>query len=781
MNLPAAESVVEYNNKSNESSDEHSINLYELTMKLKDEHLNRDDNNNDNNTYNNNVIDPQRELNEMKSKLTKQPRKYQQLIFEKAKHTNSIIFLETGKGKTLISILIIIEKYEQYFLQLISSPSSITLPLKRPKVFFLVCDIALLTQQMKAIETNTGLKVGILKGKSSKKTKNDYNEFKDLLNANDIIVAIPDIIYKLLSIGFLNMNEIDLLIFDECHHCDSNHSYNLIMNDFYFYNKINNPSYKLPQILGLTASPLKKKIKESIETTAMKAMVELSENLDSQIVIDPDAIKSFNEIKQDKAISNGKEYIETKSHIYDAKYNELVNILKEYLLFPFLELCFQETLIDNNSNDILKEQYKQFIDMKFTSLNFAEFVKIVPKYADVYNLQDKHILFTIFAKIQRNIFMLLENLNLFSLMQFIMKYKELYSSKISLYNDNIIQNDLEEYIDMTKLSKEQIYQIYLLFISIEKQLTYKFTTEQFDYYSDRLRGLVNKINEIYRSDITNKVIIFVSSRTVSFFLEEILTCTLQIINKDLKCVSVIGTNRHKTEHNSLFEPKITSTQLNTRINDFNTNIANVLIGTSTVEEGLDIQSCNIVIVFSELTTAKSYIQMKGRARKDNAKLLAFTSNKIASLNLINDFIQLNECMQRLFGNEEYVKDFRREGFVSKKKFDEFYYVPQTQAKLTLRNVIPIYNDITQQLNNKGLSVKVNKKCSEAIVNKIKCFKYDIEFKGGVVGYNSKCDVFNISSKLYNDKQSGENECLLRFVEHLHKLNYLDDNFKLNIN
>lgn len=31
MNLPAAESVVEYNNKSNESSDEHTINLYELT------------------------------------------------------------------------------------------------------------------------------------------------------------------------------------------------------------------------------------------------------------------------------------------------------------------------------------------------------------------------------------------------------------------------------------------------------------------------------------------------------------------------------------------------------------------------------------------------------------------------------------------------------------------------------------------------------------------------------------------------------------------------------
>ena len=252
MNFPVPESVVESDNTTTDT-----IDLYQLTIKLQDEFLCRNNWDSINNSYNN-EMDPQKELNEMKSKLTKQPRQYQQLIFDKAKQSNSIIFLETGKGKTLISILVIIEKYEQYFLQLISSPSS-SLHIKRPKVVFLVCDIALLTQQMKAIETNTGLKVGILKGKSSKKTKNDYTEFKELLNANDIIVAIPDIIYKLLSIGFLNMNEIDLLIFDECHHCDSNHSYNLIMNDFYFYNKINNPSYKLPQILGLTASPLKKR------------------------------------------------------------------------------------------------------------------------------------------------------------------------------------------------------------------------------------------------------------------------------------------------------------------------------------------------------------------------------------------------------------------------------------------------------------------------------------------------------------------------------------------
>ena len=42
--------------------------------------------------------------NEKKKKLV--PRKYQLAIYEKAKHQNSIIYVETGKGKTFISIML---------------------------------------------------------------------------------------------------------------------------------------------------------------------------------------------------------------------------------------------------------------------------------------------------------------------------------------------------------------------------------------------------------------------------------------------------------------------------------------------------------------------------------------------------------------------------------------------------------------------------------------------------------------------------------------------------
>lgn len=53
----------------------------------------------------------------------------------------------------------------------------------------------------------------------------------------------------------------------------------------------------------------------------------------------------------------------------------------------------------------------------------------------------------------------------------------------------------------------------------------------------------------------------------------------------------------------------------------------MLITTSVTEEGFDIPGCNLVISFDTPFSLKSYIQIKGRARKKNSRYIIFTTEQ----------------------------------------------------------------------------------------------------------------------------------------------------------
>lgn len=91
--------------------------------------------------------------------------------------------------------------------------------------------------------------------------------------------------YDLLMHGFIKMEEINLIIFDECHHTDQDHLYNLIMRDF-FYHKFQpgSPDCKRPHIIGLTASPIKQKIDRALVTDIESMLQNLANNLYSKFI-----------------------------------------------------------------------------------------------------------------------------------------------------------------------------------------------------------------------------------------------------------------------------------------------------------------------------------------------------------------------------------------------------------------------------------------------------------------------------------------------------------------
>lgn len=132
-------------------------------------------------------------------------------------------------------------------------------------------------QQAETIEAYTNLCVGRYHG--GQKQNNYYGDPKQWRNElaeQDVLVVIANKFYDLLMHGFMHMEEVDMLVFDECHHADQDHPYNLIMRDFWFHNfDPNKPlAVKRPKILGLTASPIKQKIERNkVQATEIEIML----------------------------------------------------------------------------------------------------------------------------------------------------------------------------------------------------------------------------------------------------------------------------------------------------------------------------------------------------------------------------------------------------------------------------------------------------------------------------------------------------------------------------
>lgn len=735
-----------------------------------------------------------------------EPRKYQWEIFEKIKDKNSIVFLETGKGKTFISIMLIKHLFKLDIKKRYDQRNKNALG---KKVVFLVCEVALVEQQSFVIGQNTPLLVKSCSGKNMKSMKKDLETFRKSWQSFDIFVATPQVIYQLLSTGYLKISDIDLLIFDECHHTDSNHPYNLLINEFYFYYKTTcddmYKNIKLPQILGLTASPLKRKITKDIKDEAKIALSQICENLDSFMVLDPE-VQNYKESEGDDGVYNLskeealREYIEVSAHTNFPTFLDINSLLFQNLLIPLTDLCFSN-LVDVEFK-MFRLEYDLYLRSKFGCINLLEFNKVLSQYKYLYEMRLKSGLINVFEKLQRHLFMVLENLNFDSIYNLLNDYFTILNNFLSgikdqnpdLSNSNEISTLMEEYEDFNKDNVKVMVKI--IYKCMETMKQYRKLSTKNLYESDRLKSLRTKIDEIIQQDINNakeeghRIIIFVSNRVVAESLSKVVNELLKKYDeqnpkiKKYQAVSVVGVNKKKSE-NALM-PKNSVTLLNENIEKFKNGTAQILIGTSTVEEGLDVKSCDVVMVYTDLRTAKAYIQMKGRARKANAKFLVFTPDSEKTIDNIKKFVELTICMRNFF-YDDIEKDFRRKNFLKEKVLDyHHHFVSNTHAKLTLKNAAALFNEFLQLLKadkkSKGIShkVKYEEQRKHVGLGMTTVFMACLTFEGN---YNNKSFpniMCKFVSDFYTDKSSAENHCYVDFLKTACKYKLIDEHFKLQL-
>ena len=714
------------------------------------------------------------------------PRDYQLKIYNEAKDRNSIIFMETGKGKTFLSIMLMSRVLG---IDIVENPNiDISKIDKSKKIIFLICDTALVKQQSEAINKILGIEVGILQGKKQKKSKNDYIEFRKLWESKNIFVAIHNVIYKLLSCGFLRFSEISMLIFDECHHADSSHPYNDIMNEFYFFYKKKNNNTQLPLILGLTASPLKTSIKSDIQLSAYKAFITLSENLDSEIVIDQDEkvlnleLKNENDIEQ---FLEKEKFIKVLEDNDCKEYKIILLVFKKYLFQNLNKFVIEFLKKNEELKDILKDfnnfetEYNSFIEEKFKCDNLLTYNDVINRYMKLYELKNYSSVLRVSEKIQRQIFLILHNLDLTCLINYFNRLKNYFLNLIIKKSNekNIVVEEKDIIPEEIKdLKIVELKQLLSIFGKTNEKLN-EMLEKNIDFRCNRVKQMLNELEKIYNENSKSKIIIFVENRIVAYYLEGIVTKFLiEKYNNQYKCTTVIGVNKIKNENGTLFNPSNSIKDLNDKINAFNKGEFNILIGTNAVEEGLDIQSCNIVMVFTELRTPKSYVQMKGRARKENSKFLVFSCIPENTKKNIQYFITLNIIMKKIF-DDGIRKDFRRKNFIQEKNIDLCFFIETSQAKITSHNCSLFYNEMIQILNNNNYNTKCEIKV-EKIKNKVGPNEFDfignIKINSVIEGLNK---LNNFKTKPRASKSAAENECKFYFVVMLIKLKKFDDHIK----
>ena len=182
---------------------------------------------------------------------TVEERKYQISIARAAEKASTMVILPTGLGKTTIALLVILKKLEEAGASLSGGKEKERVRrgdecgAGRGKILFLAPTRPLVEQHASFLRNVLNINpssVVVFTGSISAKKRSS------LWNDALIVVATPQVIENDLLAGRISLEDVVLVVFDECHRAVGNYSYVFIAEKY-------REQAEKPHVLGLTASP----------------------------------------------------------------------------------------------------------------------------------------------------------------------------------------------------------------------------------------------------------------------------------------------------------------------------------------------------------------------------------------------------------------------------------------------------------------------------------------------------------------------------------------------
>lgn len=187
------------------------------------------------------------------------PREYQKEIYLTCKEKNCLVVLPTGIGKTLVALMLAIDRMTKY---------------PEEKVLFLAPTRPLAQQHLNYFKKHLPELFATLELFTG---KTPAEKRKRLWENAEIIFSTPQCIGNDLKNNLYPLKNVSLLIEDECHRCIKNYSYTYIAKKY-------REQASHPHLLGLTASPghekeTIKRICENLDIEAVELRTRESEDV----------------------------------------------------------------------------------------------------------------------------------------------------------------------------------------------------------------------------------------------------------------------------------------------------------------------------------------------------------------------------------------------------------------------------------------------------------------------------------------------------------------------
>ena len=507
---------------------------------------------------------------EIRSFTKDPPREYQTELFLQALRRNTLVYLPTGSGKTLIAAMVL----------------SCMKKLNPDKLMvFLVDRIPLAYQQSDYVKSQVpDLRVEILAGDIGRfpGDKSRWIATIQALTENkiDLLVMTSQILLNLMAdeCPVVRMSDISVLVFDEAHHCLGNHSYNRIMRNHY---NVTNNRFK-PLVLALTASPAGA---DKLETTITK-LEELLSNLC--------ACARMPLWSRDLELYWNRPETSYQVVSLNAKQQYLQSSVESYL--KSLTKMIEDEARSPRSLDGLRV---------LTPLYRGALRKLIERcYGDKGRVKG-------LALGEHAMHML---------------------SVIEV--NNILGNEyavdcIEECIrqlqsatsPMEKLKKKLIGSLDQLRI-LESSITSLRRVSSLFTSSDRYQQLTREIQDFshkVQSDETSRAIIFVKMRKTAHKLCERIREEIDI-REQLNPAFLVG-------HGQGSDGMDWRGEQEEILKKFRSGEVKLLVSTSVLEEGLDVPICNLVVRFDSTLTLRALVQSRGRAsRRPDSRFVVICSD-----------------------------------------------------------------------------------------------------------------------------------------------------------